>query len=84
MIDLVFCLQIEDEGEKFERLHSQLLMEDPESVAFHNARLRTDRRKTYEQAMSQTQPADQKAQRKPGTPTKVISTKPPTKMEIEI
>lgn len=75
--------QIEDEGEKFERLHTQLLMEDPESVAFHNARLRTDRRKTYDRAMSQTQP-ERTTLRKPGTPTKITNTKLPMKMEIEI
>ena len=58
-------------------------MEDPDSVAFQNARMRTDRRKTYERAMSQTQP-DQKAARKPGTPTKIMNNKPPAKLEIQI
>lgn len=76
-----FGLQLEDEGEKFERLHEQLLMEDPDSVAFQNARMRTDRRKTYEMAMSQTQPSQT---RKPGTPTKIMTNKPPAKMEIQI
>lgn len=82
----IFCssdLQLEDEGEKFERLHEQLLMEDPDSVAFQNARMRTDRRKTYERAMSQTQPI-QKQAKKPGTPTKIMTNRPPAKMEIQI
>ncbi|XP_067928961.1 kinesin-like protein KIF9 [Watersipora subatra] len=74
---------LEDEGEKFERLHEQLLMEDPESVAFQNARVRTDRRKTYERAISQTQPA-QKSTKKPGTPTRIMNNKPPAKLEIQI
>ena len=40
----VIALQPEDEGEKFERLQSQLLLENPDSAAFYNAKMRTDRR----------------------------------------
>lgn len=75
--------QLEDEGEKFERLHEELLMEHPDSMAFQNARMRTDRRKTYEQAMSQSQP-NSKPTRKPGTPTRILNAKPPAQMEIQI
>lgn len=86
LLTLIFArvdFQLEDEGEKFERLHEQLLMEDPDSMAFQNARMRTDRRKTYEKAMSQTQP-DHKSIKKPGTPTKIMTNRPPAKMEIQI
>jgi len=74
---------LEDEGEKVERLHEQLLMDDPDSVAFQKARMRTDRRKVFDRALSQTQP-DQNTTKKPGTPTKIMSNKPPNKMEIQI
>lgn len=38
-----FC-QLEDEQEKFDRLQMELLMNDPDSAAFYNAKMRKDRR----------------------------------------
>ncbi|KAK7506301.1 hypothetical protein BaRGS_00002413 [Batillaria attramentaria] len=69
----------EDEGEKFDRLQMELLMNNPDSAAFYNARMRTQRRKTYESAMSQAQPS----YRKPGTPTITIRNKPPNMMQVQ-
>lgn len=37
-------LQLEDEEEKFDRLHNALLMNNPDSVSFFNAKMRTERR----------------------------------------
>lgn len=37
-------LQPEDEGEKFDRLQMELLMNNPDSAAFYNAKMRTQRR----------------------------------------
>ncbi|XP_070571216.1 kinesin-like protein KIF9 [Ptychodera flava] len=67
----------EDEGERFERLQMELLMENPDSAAFYNAKMRTERRQTYEAAMMQPQPGSHKA---PGTPTINIRNQPPTMM----
>lgn len=68
----------EDEGEKFDRLHAELLMNNPDSAAFFNAKMRTQRRKTYETAMSQPQPS----YRKPWTPTMTIRNKPPSMLQV--
>jgi len=40
------CLQLqpEDEQEKFDRLQMELLMNNPDSAAFYNAQMRTQRR----------------------------------------
>ncbi|XP_064647221.1 kinesin-like protein KIF9 [Lineus longissimus] len=70
----------EDEQEKFDRLQMELLLENPDSAAFYNAKMRTERRKTYEAAMSQPQPA---MRRKPGTPTKVIRSTPPSMLQVQ-
>ncbi|KAH3708306.1 kinesin-like protein KIF9 isoform X2 [Dreissena polymorpha] len=70
---------VEDEQEKFDRLQMELLMNDPDSTAFYNAQMRTQRRKTYEEAMSQSQPAYRRA---PGTPTMAIRNKPPTMLQM--
>lgn len=67
----------EDEQEKFERLQMALLMENPDSAAFYNAKMRTQRRKTYEAAMTQAQPS---ARKMPGTPTRMIRSQPPTNL----
>ncbi|XP_013400973.1 kinesin-like protein KIF9 [Lingula anatina] len=76
-----YPLQVpEDEQEKFDRLQGELLMENPDSAAFYNAKMRTERRKTYEAAMSQPQPS---MRRKPGTPTMEVRTKPPTMLEVQ-
>ncbi|XP_006820140.1 kinesin-like protein KIF9 [Saccoglossus kowalevskii] len=64
----------EDEGERFERLQMELLMENPDSAAFYNAKMRTERRQTYEAAMGQAQPS----LRKPGTPTITVHNLPPS------
>lgn len=69
----------EDEGEKFDRLQTQLLMNNPDSAAFYNAKIRTQRRKTYEMAMSQPQPS----YRKPGTPTMTFRNKPPSMLQVQ-
>ena len=37
-------MQLEDEQEKFDRLQMELLMENPDSAAFYNAKMRTQRR----------------------------------------
>ncbi|KAL4217271.1 Kinesin-like protein kif9 [Mactra antiquata] len=71
--------QLEDEQEKFDRLQMELLMNDPESAAFYNAKMRRDRRKTYEEAMSQPQPSYRRA---PGTPTMHIRNKPPSMLQV--
>ena len=51
---LSLLLQPEDEGEKFERLQSQLLLENPDSAAFYNAKMRTDRRVSLSPLPSET------------------------------
>ncbi|KAL8610515.1 hypothetical protein ACOMHN_060435 [Nucella lapillus] len=70
----------EDEGEKFDRLQVELLMNNPDSAAFYNARLRTQRRKTYETAMSQPQPS---YRHQAGTPTMHIRNKPPSMLQVQ-
>ncbi|XP_033101480.1 kinesin-like protein KIF9 [Anneissia japonica] len=70
----------EDEGEKFDRLQKELLMENPDSAAYYNARLRTVRRHTLEEAMNQTQP---KHRSKPlGAPTRTVRNTPPNKITM--
>ncbi|XP_033848971.1 kinesin-like protein KIF9 isoform X2 [Acipenser ruthenus] len=46
----------EDEQERFERLHQELLSSSPGSISFYNAHMRTQQRKHYFRAMSQAQP----------------------------
>lgn len=70
---------MEDEQEKFDRLQMDLLLNDPDSTAFYNAQMRTQRRKTYESAMSQPQPSYRRA---PGTPTMTIRNKPPSMLQV--
>jgi kinesin family protein 6/9 len=71
---------VEDEQEKFERLQRALLMSNPESVAFYNAQMRTQRRKIYDAAASQSPLGPR---RKPGTPTRVIRNQPPTMLQVQ-
>lgn len=71
---------LEDEQEKFDRLQMALLMENPDSAAFYNAKMRTQRRKTYESSMSQAQPA---MSRKPGTPVRSLRTRPPQTLTVQ-
>ncbi|XP_071791906.1 kinesin-like protein KIF9 isoform X2 [Asterias amurensis] len=75
----------EDEGEKFERLQSQLLLENPDSVSFYNARMRTDRRQTLEKAMQQAQPKQHQTpnRRAVGTPTMTVRNQPPNLMTVQ-
>lgn len=47
---------LEDEQEKFDRLQQQVLMENPDSAAFYNAKLHAHRRHLNEKAYSQAQP----------------------------
>jgi len=67
----------EDEQEKFERLQMTLLLENPDSAAFYNAKIRTQRRKTYEAAMTQAQP---RIIRPPGTPKRTLRQQPPSSL----
>ena len=39
-----FLSQLEDEQEKIDRLQMELLLENPDSAAFYNAKMRTQRR----------------------------------------
>ncbi|KAK6165317.1 hypothetical protein SNE40_022265 [Patella caerulea] len=72
----------EDEQEKFDRLQRELLMNDPDSMSFYNAQMRTQRRKTYGSAMAQTQPSFNQ-QRSVGTPTMNIRNRPPTLLQVQ-
>ncbi|XP_039269912.2 kinesin-like protein KIF9 [Styela clava] len=47
---------IEDEQEKFDRLQQQVLLENPDSAAFYNAKLNMHRRHLNEKSYSQGQP----------------------------
>ncbi|KAI0213411.1 Kinesin-like protein KIF9 [Lamellibrachia satsuma] len=86
-------LVIEDEQEKFERLQKSLLLENPESAAFYNAKLRIQRRKNYETAMSQPGlkgsvtprviSRSPHSPRTPGTPKKRIRNPPPTMLQTQ-
>ena len=40
MLIHVYYEQVEDEQEKFERLQKELLMDDPYSASYHNAKMR--------------------------------------------
>ena len=40
----IFFWKVEDEQEKFDRLQMALLLENPDSAAFYNAKMRTQRR----------------------------------------
>ena len=44
LIFMTHFLQLEDEQEKFNRLQMSLLLENPDSAAFYNARMQTERR----------------------------------------
>lgn len=51
---------VEDEQEKFDVLQQQLLMENPDSAAFYNAKLKTHRRQVNEKTLTQAQPEKNK------------------------
>ena len=64
---------VEDEQERFDRLQMELLMENPESVPFYNAKLQTERRLLY---------ADANKKRKPGGVFPQVKNKPPTSLTV--
>ncbi|KAK3083432.1 hypothetical protein FSP39_022438 [Pinctada imbricata] len=69
----------EDEQEKFDRLQMELLMNNPDSAPYYNAQMRTHRRKTYDMAMSQPQPA---LRQSPSTPRMTVRNKPPSMLQV--
>eukprot|EP00112_Aurelia_sp_Birch-Aquarium-sp1_P009995 Seg2158.4 transcript_id=Seg2158.4/GoldUCD/mRNA.D3Y31 product="Kinesin-like protein KIF9" protein_id=Seg2158.4/GoldUCD/D3Y31 len=64
---------IEDEREKFDRLRMELLMEDPDSIPFYNAKSQTERRQLYRGS----------TKRRPGNVVTQVRNKPPTSLTIE-
>lgn len=76
----ITSLATEDEQEKFERLQLELMMNNPESAAFYNAQMRTNRRKMYSTAMSQPQPS---YRHQPGTPQKNLINRPPNMLQVQ-
>ena len=63
---------LEDEQEKFDQMRMELLMEDPDSVPFYNAKLQTERRMLYSGT----------TKRRPGSVVTQIRNKPPTSLII--
>ena len=76
---------MEDEQEKFDRLQMELLMENPNSAPFYNAKMRTNQRKIYESAMSQPQPSmrHRAGYVAPGTPKRVQKHAPPNMLTVQ-
>ena len=66
---------VEDEEERFDRLKSELLMENPESVPFFNAKSQTERKKLYSGSNT--------GKRKPGDVLTSIRNKPPSTLTIK-
>lgn len=66
--------RFEDDGEKFDKIQKQALMKDPESIAFYNARLQTERRKLYGGSAQPTQ--------RPGSVISSLRNAPPKTMMI--
>ena len=66
---------VEDEQEKFDRLQIELLMENPESVPFYNAKSQTERRQLFTGSKS--------AKRKPGGVVTNVRNKPPTTLIVK-
>ncbi|PVD37645.1 hypothetical protein C0Q70_00243 [Pomacea canaliculata] len=79
-LPIIPSAMLEDEEEKFDRLHNALLMNNPDSVSFFNAKMRTERRKIYQAAMSQAQPSY--AHHKSGTPTTNVHKKLPNMLQV--
>ena len=65
----------EDEEEKFDRLKMELLMENPESVPFHNAKSQTERRKLYSGSHT--------GKRRPGEVLSNVRNKPPNTLTVK-
>ena len=57
----------EDAGEKLDRVQKQMLLQHPESVAFHNARMQTERRRILNDSPRRT----------PGSVTTTVRNAPP-------
>ncbi|KAK1173770.1 kinesin-like protein KIF9 isoform X1 [Acipenser oxyrinchus oxyrinchus] len=64
----------EDEQERFERLHQELLSSSPGSISFYNAHMRTQQRKHCFRARSQAQPQRKRA----GVIVPQMKNKPPS------
>ena len=64
----------EDEQEKFDRLQLELLMEQPDSVPYYNARMQTERR------MHLT--ASRQRKTKPGSVVATVRNKPPSTLTV--
>lgn len=63
----------EDDSEKFDKIQKQLLMNNPESVAFYNARIQTENRKLYGNSL----------QKRPGSVTSSVRNGPPRTMIMQ-
>lgn len=66
---------VEDEQEKFDRIQLELLMDNPESVPFYNAKLQTERRQLYTGSGT--------GKRKPGGVVSSVRNKPPTTLTVK-
>ncbi|XP_068091310.1 kinesin-like protein KIF9 isoform X2 [Hyperolius riggenbachi] len=64
----------EDQQERYDRLQQELLMEVPDSLAFHNARIKSNHKHNYSRAMAHLPPAKKKA----GLITSSVKNKPPS------
>lgn len=67
----------EDEQEKFDRLQMELLMENPDSVPYYNAKMQTERRQhTFAGGRSPLR------RRKPGEVVPTVRNRPPTTLTV--
>ncbi|CAL1534907.1 unnamed protein product [Lymnaea stagnalis] len=76
----ITSLALEDEQEKFEHLQYEMLMSNPDSAAYYNAKMKTAKRKVFGISMGQ-QPSSYS--RQPGTPTMSIRNKPPNMLQVQ-
>jgi len=72
----------EDAAEKFQRMQKEIMLTDIDSVPYRSARIRSDRRHIYEQAMNQPQSSFISHSRQPGTPIRYINNPPPGKLSV--
>lgn len=68
----------EDDQEKLVRLQQELLLENPDAVSFHNAKMKVDQRNIYKKAMLQVQTL----RRKPGEVITTVKNKPPSVLNV--
>ncbi|XP_043921963.1 kinesin-like protein KIF9 [Protopterus annectens] len=68
----------EDDQERLDRLQQELLMENPDAVAFYNAKMKADQRNSYKKAMLQIQTL----RRKPGEVIPTVKNKPPSVLSV--